>query len=319
MNLLELSSIRPLELSSIIGLFHVFSEWYGSSGVRPELRDGFAIWVWKFSAKTREGEEGVVLKREEEISSCLWGVFVFRFPYHLPASREEERRQVSEAAKSTIEKFVKTNQTMSDDAASSEASATESQGPSILVFLATEITDLVVKHGSDPEYAQSLYAQGARAAARAAAAEQRQHAPGVHNLAVACVAALTVLWAAKVVFRVMLNVELRQKMRDPEIGSYVSLRSMSVFTKDLQVLVRNHVNQILRIRRTVCRFLFVCFGLWVWFVVSSQNFPHRMSGCRHVMISKNPGSARRYRAVVRERQRAARHDASGGDRVNSSH
>lgn len=72
---------------------------------------------------------------------------------------------------------------------------------------------------------------------------------GLYNLAVFFILILLASWAAKIAHCVSLSVEIKKKLDSD--GNILRLNGLSVYRRDLQRLLRSHLNQLLRLRRTV--------------------------------------------------------------------
>eukprot|EP00928_Gymnodinium_smaydae_P062916 TRINITY_DN46646_c0_g1_i1.p1 TRINITY_DN46646_c0_g1~~TRINITY_DN46646_c0_g1_i1.p1 ORF type:complete len:660 (-),score=64.20 TRINITY_DN46646_c0_g1_i1:81-2000(-) len=70
----------------------------------------------------------------------------------------------------------------------------------------------------------------------------------IHNLIVTVVTCLLVAWAARVLLRLLTTIDLKLRLAQTQP---LQLESMSLYANDFQLLIRQHFNQILRIRRTV--------------------------------------------------------------------
>lgn len=71
---------------------------------------------------------------------------------------------------------------------------------------------------------------------------------GFHNLFVAAVILLISAWAAKVAYQLLVLAVLHRRLA---FHPALQLNRMSIYAKDFQQLIRQHLNQILRMRRTV--------------------------------------------------------------------
>lgn len=69
-----------------------------------------------------------------------------------------------------------------------------------------------------------------------------------HNLFVVIVAGFTLLWIAKVIHQLTQAALLRRSL---DTSRPLALHRMSVYMEDFQLIIRQHFNQILRMRRTV--------------------------------------------------------------------
>ena len=69
-----------------------------------------------------------------------------------------------------------------------------------------------------------------------------------HNVFVFGILGLVVAWVAKVVFQLVRAVELNVRLSR---ARSLQLEAMSIYVHDFQMLIRQHFNQILRLRRTV--------------------------------------------------------------------
>lgn len=69
-----------------------------------------------------------------------------------------------------------------------------------------------------------------------------------HNLYVILILGILLLWTGKVAYQLAFALDLNHRLsRTPSL----QLEGMSIYAKDFQMLIRQHFNQILRIRRTV--------------------------------------------------------------------
>jgi len=70
----------------------------------------------------------------------------------------------------------------------------------------------------------------------------------VHNIFVVVVLGLVMAWMAKIFYQLLVVADLRVRLANVQS---LQLEGMSVYANDFQLLIRQHFNQILRIRRTV--------------------------------------------------------------------
>lgn len=71
---------------------------------------------------------------------------------------------------------------------------------------------------------------------------------GLHNLLVSAVVLLLIIWVLKVGYQLAIVSSLHQRLR---LHRALQLEHMSIYVKDFHQIIRQHFNQILRMRRTV--------------------------------------------------------------------
>lgn len=74
------------------------------------------------------------------------------------------------------------------------------------------------------------------------------YSQGFHNLFVMSVMAFLCAWIAKVAYQICTAHDLNKRLQS---NQSLQLENMSIYAQDFQILIRQHFNQILRIRRTV--------------------------------------------------------------------
>merc|ERR1719160_287375 len=87
--------------------------------------------------------------------------------------------------------------------------------------------------------------------AQSSTAELKSEEPlphGFHNLFVILVMGTILLWMLKVAWQLFRAFDLNQRLSNHQS---LQLEGMSIYANDFQMLIRQHFNQILRIRRTV--------------------------------------------------------------------
>lgn len=98
-------------------------------------------------------------------------------------------------------------------------------------------------------FAASIYAAAASADTSNDALEMEEPLPhGFHNLFVILVIGTIVLWMMKVAWQLVRAADLNARLASHQS---LQLEGMSIYANDFQMLIRQHFNQILRIRRTV--------------------------------------------------------------------
>ncbi|CAE8721650.1 unnamed protein product, partial [Polarella glacialis] len=69
-----------------------------------------------------------------------------------------------------------------------------------------------------------------------------------HNMFVMVMLAIIMAWSVKVAYQIMTALDLNARLLHSQP---LQLEGMSIYARDFQVIIRQHFNQILRIRRTV--------------------------------------------------------------------
>lgn len=84
----------------------------------------------------------------------------------------------------------------------------------------------------------------------ASAATRQEDTPpyGFHNLIVIVVMGALIVWTGKIMYQLFCTIDLNGRLANHQS---LQLEGMSIYANDFHVLIRQHFNQILRIRRTV--------------------------------------------------------------------